>query len=143
VPGSKVDLADGATVAIAPNQTIALDPHSTVAVAAPSISENLRPTRNQLQANANDNLACISTTYTTFHSQQYREGRIESAWSYTISDVNKPIAQTCSYIAAQDDRHDYRVVIAKDGTATSSIKSIPGFDYGEALQKCVWNDHVS
>jgi hypothetical protein len=142
-PGSKVELQDGASVTIAPNQTVALDPHSTVTVVSPPIDKNLTPTRDQLQADPSDNLARISTTYTIFHSQPYRDGWIDSVWDYTISDPNRPIAQSCSYRAARENRREYKVVIATDRTPTPSTASIPAFDHASALEKCVWSDSVS
>src|SRR5271169_6820712 len=78
--GSKVALADGASVSLATSQKVALDQNATVAVELSPVKSDLTPRPAQLQTNSDDGLSSISTTYTVFHSQQYRNGRIESAW---------------------------------------------------------------
>ena len=142
-PRSKVALADGASVSLASNQKVALDQNATVAVETPLVKSSLTPTQAQLQASADDALSNISTTYTIFHSQPYWNGRIESAWHFNVQNVDAPFQQYCKYVVDTDDRHSYLLLIARDTNPTPSIKSIPGFNYEEALQKCVWASRAS
>ena len=139
-PGSKVDLAKGSQVELAPNQTVTIDPSSKVTIARPTVSDNLVPTASQLQASDDDKLSSISTSYTIFRSQPYRAGRIDSAWSYSVLDVNKPVSEFCSYVVARGSQQEYKVTIAKSGIPTPLAS---GPDFKDALQKCVWSGHVS
>jgi hypothetical protein len=141
--GSKVALADGASVALAAGQKVTLDQNATVAVETTLVKSSLMPTQAQLQASADNGLSNISTTYTIFHSQPYRNGRIESAWHFNVQNTDAPFQQYCKYVVDKDDRHSYLLLIAHDMIPTPSVKSIPGFDYEEASQKCVWAGRAS
>lgn len=142
-PGSHVAIADGASVALAADQKVTLDRNATVTVETPTVTSRLTPTQAQLQTSADDNLSNISTTYTVFHSQPYRNGRIESGWQFNVQNVDAPSYQYCNYIVEKDDRHAYRILIASNMNPAPSMKSIAGFDWEEAFQKCVWVGRAS
>ena len=131
--GSKVAVADNASVAFAPNQKVGLDPNVTVDVSTPTLS--LTPTQAQLQTNASDALSNISTSYTVFYSQPTGTVGLKAAGTAMSEYVDVRFSRHCNYIAGKDDRHFYRMLTASDGNRTPSVKTMPGFDSQKASSK--------
>jgi len=127
--GQRVKLQEGST--------LKLDPNSSVRVVGDV--KVPQPSSRQLQPNARSGDQLPFTSYTIFRSVEFGSGRVETGWSYDLSDTTRPRSQYCSYIQSISKGAQIKDMIAVNSFPRRPAPQVKAsFDFDGALANCIW-----
>lgn len=136
-PNSSVKLAPGQSVQLAPGSTVSLAPNSSVKVVGDVKMPRPSPLQLQEKLKVGDELPF--TSYTLFRTVQMGAGRVETGWSFELSDPTTPKLQYCSYIRPVIKGAQLRDIIAVNGVPQRpSGPARPAFNFDQAVANCIW-----
>lgn len=134
---SEVKLAPSQTIKLAEGTTLRLDPNSSVRVIGDL--KMPQPSAYQLQPDIMSGDQLPFTSYTIFRSVNFGAGRVETGWSFDLSDTTRPKTQYCSYIQTIAKGAQTKDVIAVNGVASRPTDATKiRFNFDGAVANCVW-----
>ena len=79
------------------------------------------------------------TNYTIFKSVNFDRGRVETGWSFDLSDPNKPQFQYCKYIQPVNKGASTNLLLAVNGAIQrQSTGKTPSVSVDAAALNCIW-----
>jgi hypothetical protein len=139
-PNSEVSLAPGQAVQVGSSEPLKLDSNSTVRVVGDLKVDIPQPSKEQLQLDATSAAKDVPfTRYTIFKSTSFGAGTVTTAWSYDLSDPNRPTGQRCYYEQTLGKGISVNQTLAFDAAPRRPPASKKlSFDFDGAVASCIW-----